>query len=92
MELDFSDEDTDVLLDQTERDQSLEKAPQAETGEKDAVEQKELKKALKSGVEFLSQLVKMSTGKTIDLKGKNIELDTKTGEITLKFKIRQVTP
>ncbi len=92
MELDFSDEETDVLLDQTERDQSLEKTPQAETGEKDAVDQKELKKALKSGVEFLSQLVKMSTGNTIDLKGKNIELDTKTGEITLKFKIRQVTP
>jgi superfamily II DNA/RNA helicase len=87
MELDFSDEETDVLLAQTEENQSLEKAPQVGIEEKESIDQKELKKALKSGVEFLSQLVKMSTGNTIDLKGKNIELDTKTGEITLKFKV-----
>jgi hypothetical protein len=87
MQLDFSDESTDLLLPSENIDQSALNPAKKPAKEKETLDQKELKKALKSGVEFLSQLVKMSTGKSIDLKGKNIELDTKTGEITLKFKI-----
>jgi hypothetical protein len=92
MKLDFSDEESDELIDPKVENQSTRKASRKKLDEKEAVDQKELKKALKSGVEFLSQLVKMSTGKSIELKGKNIDLNPKTGEITLKFKVNQVTP
>jgi superfamily II DNA/RNA helicase len=90
-ELDFSDEDTDALLFQEEENfvsgQIVANDIREPLHAKETVDQKELKKALKSGVEFLSQLVKMSTGKSIDLKGKKIDMDIESGEITLKFKI-----
>ncbi len=90
MELDFSDEDNDHVLIKDKRsfsDELDETHAQNTIRAKETLDQKELKKALKSGVDFLTQLVKMSTGKSIGLKGKNIDMDKETGEIVLRFKI-----
>jgi hypothetical protein len=80
MELDFSDEESDPLL--VQDDENTAPAQAQET-----IDQKELKNALKSGVDFLTQLVKISTGKSIGLKANNIDVDKEAGEIVLRFKI-----
>ncbi len=90
MELDFSNEDNDHVHIKNKQSASgeLDETHSQYAGKaKETLDQKELKKALKSGVEFLTQLVNMSTGKSIGFKGKNIDINKKTGEIVLRFKI-----
>jgi hypothetical protein len=48
---------------------------------------KEYEAVLNSGLEFLSGLMKMSTGKDTGLEGKSVEINEETGEIVMKFKL-----
>lgn len=42
---------------------------------------------MNSGMQFLSGLFKMSTGKELDAANQKIEIDKETGEIVMRFKI-----
>jgi SNF2 family DNA or RNA helicase len=61
----------------------------SETVEETPVSQKteEVEKVLNSGMEFLSGIFKMATGKDIGMDDKKIEVNKETGEVTMKFKI-----
>lgn len=47
----------------------------------------ELEKVMSTGMEFLSGLFKMSTGKDLASKGSKIEVDRETGEVVMRFKM-----
>jgi len=48
---------------------------------------KELEQVMNSGMQFLSGLFKMSTGKDAGFENQKIEINEKTGEVTMKFKL-----
>jgi SNF2 family DNA or RNA helicase len=48
---------------------------------------KELEEVMNNGMQFLAGLFKMSTGKDMGIEEQKIEVDTKTGEVTMKFKL-----
>ncbi len=47
----------------------------------------ELEQVMNHGMQFLSGMFKMSTGKDMDLENQTIELNKETGEVTMKFKL-----
>lgn len=47
----------------------------------------ELEKVMNSGLEFLSGLFKMSTGKDLGMENQKIEINNETGEVVMKFKL-----
>jgi len=42
---------------------------------------------MNNGIQFLSGLFKMSTGKDLGINGQSIEINKETGEVTMKFKL-----
>jgi SNF2 family DNA or RNA helicase len=51
----------------------------------------ELEQVMNSGLQFLSGLFKMSTGKDIGMENQKIEINKETGEVTMKFKLPILT-
>jgi SNF2 family DNA or RNA helicase len=47
----------------------------------------ELENVMNNGMQFLSGLFKMATGKEMGLEGRKIEVNRETGEVTMKFKL-----
>ncbi|MCA1759403.1 MAG: SWF/SNF helicase family protein, partial [Bacteroidales bacterium] len=47
----------------------------------------EFEKVMNNGMQFLSGLFKMATGKDIGMENQKIEVNKETGEVTLKFKL-----
>ncbi len=47
----------------------------------------ELEQVMNSGMQFLSALFKMSTGKEMGIEDQKISIDKETGEVTMKFKL-----
>jgi superfamily II DNA/RNA helicase len=47
-----------------------------------------LEQVLQSGMQFLAGLFKMSTGTDLNLKEQKIELDPRTGEVVMRFKVK----
>jgi len=90
MSLNFtSDEETEDATDSfLDTDEKIDKLN--ETSQKDElgrIDNREIEGILKSGVDFLSQLLRISTGKQINLREDKLSFDPDTGEIILKFKI-----
>ena len=52
-----------------------------------AVQSEELEKVMNNGIQFLSGLFKMSTGKDMGFENQKIEINKETGEVTMKFKL-----
>lgn len=52
-----------------------------------SVQSKQMEDVMNNGLDFLSGLFKMATGKDVGLEGKKMEIDEKTGEVTIKFKL-----
>lgn len=46
-----------------------------------------LETVLNNGMDFLSGLLQMATGKSIGLEGKTVEVDQATGEVVMRFKL-----
>jgi len=67
--------------------QKTEPAPTAQTTEIGRIDNREMEEVLKSGANFLSQLLKISTGQVIKLEEDKLSFDPESGEITLKFKV-----
>jgi superfamily II DNA/RNA helicase len=47
----------------------------------------DLEKVMNNGMQFLSGLFKMATGKEMGMEGQKIEVNKETGEVTMKFKL-----
>ena len=47
----------------------------------------ELEQVMTSGMQFLSGLFKMSTGKDVGLENQQIKINKETGEVTMTFKL-----
>ncbi len=86
MVLDFSDDDPGGPIPKKQTNQLIPETTQGQKQTQNKVRKKELQMALKSGVDFFSQLINISTGKSVDLKGKDINVDMDSGEIVIKFK------
>ncbi|MCK5703934.1 MAG: DEAD/DEAH box helicase, partial [Cyclobacteriaceae bacterium] len=70
-------------------DEKIEEAPKdiASPEEKPMDKTEEMAQVMNSGMQFLSGLFKMSTGKDIGMEGQKIEINKETGEVTMKFKL-----
>ncbi|MDQ3190440.1 MAG: DEAD/DEAH box helicase, partial [Bacteroidota bacterium] len=55
--------------------------------ESNAVKFAQMEEVMNKGMGFLSGLYKMSTGKDLGTENQKIEIDHKTGEVTMKFKL-----
>jgi hypothetical protein len=51
----------------------------------------ELEQVLNNGMQFLSGLFKVATGMDFNLKDQKIEIDPATGEVLMRFKVKQGT-
>ncbi len=52
-----------------------------------AVQVEELEKVMNNGLQFLSGLFKMTTGKEMGMENQKIEVNRETGEVTMRFKL-----
>ncbi|MDP2721230.1 MAG: DEAD/DEAH box helicase [Bacteroidales bacterium] len=77
-ELDFSEESD-------QQEEVSEIAP--EKDQKPAINTEELEAVMNNGMQFLSGLFKMTTGKDMGLETQKIEVNKETGEVTMKFKL-----
>ena len=59
----------------------------ADNGTNRAVQVEELEKVMNNGMQFLSGLFKMTTGKEMGIENQKIEVNKETGEVTMKFKL-----
>lgn len=60
----------------------------------EAIEQEEkiqtMEKVMNHGMEFLSGMFKMATGKDLGFEGRKIEIDKETGEVVMRFKMPEL--
>jgi len=47
----------------------------------------QMETVMNSGIQFLSGLFKMTTGKEMSIENQKVEIDRKTGEVTIRFKL-----
>lgn len=89
MKLNFSDEEEADFIIGAERNADTQKPESTLPTETEIgrIDNREMENVLKSGVHFISQLLKITTGQTINLEEDKLSFDPESGEITLKFKI-----
>ncbi|MCD6543794.1 MAG: DEAD/DEAH box helicase [Flavobacteriaceae bacterium] len=68
-------------------EESSEAKSKKATKEESIKKLEEMKTVMKSGMNFLAGMYKMSTGNEIGMEDQKIDINTETGEITMKFKI-----
>lgn len=78
-EIDFSDDDA-------EQPEEQKKAPVGE-GTNSVAQAEELEMVMNNGMQFLTGLFKMATGKEMGIEHQTIEVNKETGEVTMKFKL-----
>jgi len=80
-EIDLTDDALDELPVET-------KTPSAQASEpKPATKAEELEQVMNNGMQFLSGLFKMSTGKDMGIENQKIEINKETGEVVMRFKL-----
>lgn len=68
--------------------ETLKEAASDGTLQNEAVSQTEMmEQVLNHGMEFLSGLLRMTTGQNIGLENKKVEIDKETGEVVMRFKL-----
>ncbi len=91
MKLEFGEEEItfDVNDESNDEVQDFIEIKPSEAADIIRIDQREIEDVLKSGVNFLSHLLKISTGRAFNLQEDKLDFNPETGEITLKFKIRK---
>lgn len=79
-EIDFSGDDT-------EKQEELAETSEGNNGSNRNIQAKELETVMNSGMQFLSGLFKMATGKEMGMENQTIEVNKETGEVIMKFKL-----
>lgn len=82
---------TDVVTDENPHDLPLQQEGDLNTSETTQLAQEEkmqtMEKVMNQGMEFLSGMFKMATGKDMGMESQKIEIDKTTGEIVMRFKM-----
>ncbi len=79
-----------LAINETEKSETseLETKPTENITEESPVSKtEELEQVINNGMQFLSGLFKMSTGKDVGFENQKIEVNKETGEVTMKFKL-----
>lgn len=79
-----------LAINETEKSETseLETKPTENITEESPVSKtEELEQVMNNGMQFLSGLFKMSTGKDVGFENQKIEVNKETGEVTMKFKL-----
>ena len=79
-------DEVDFSIDDSDQQEELEGVPDG-NGANHSVQEKELETVMNSGLQFLSGLFKMATGKEMGIENQSIEVNKETGEVTIKFKL-----
>ncbi len=83
-------EESEIALseDNPEPQEEMKSATQVEeNGSGGNGQAEELEKVMNNGMQFLSGLFKMATGKEMGMENQKIEVNKETGEVTMKFKL-----
>lgn len=84
----FAAESPQQPLSTSAQTQSKTSPTNADKGEtQQAVRVQEMETVMNQGLDFLSGLFKMATGKDLGAEGKRIEIDAETGEVVMRFKL-----
>ncbi|MCB0292954.1 MAG: hypothetical protein KDH97_22055, partial [Calditrichaeota bacterium] len=62
-------------------------APGPQSAAAGEIQPEALEATLNQGLQFLSGLMQMATGKTLATEGQSISIDKETGEVVMKFKL-----
>ena len=82
------EEDQQLPIDFSEDEKTEETAQEMSPSQGQTMDKtQELEQVMNSGMQFLTGLFKMSTGKDMDVESQKIEIDKETGEVTMKFKL-----
>ena len=77
----------DLSGDETEHEPQSQENNEEENIKKQESRIEEMEQVMNHGMQFLSGMFKMSTGKDMGLENQTIELNKETGEVTMKFKL-----
>jgi superfamily II DNA/RNA helicase len=83
-------DEIDLSEDTTEPQEEPATAPAESTGgngQGGNASAEDLEQVMNNGMQFLSGLFKMTTGKEMGVEGQKIEVNKETGEVTMKFKL-----
>jgi len=91
-EMDILNEDDELLIEQDIEETHLKDEEQQQTsstpGKGETKSQaKELEQVMNYGMQFLSGMFKMSTGKDMGIENQTIDVNEETGEVIMKFKL-----
>lgn len=79
-------DEIDLSSDDTEQHEELPETA-ANNGSNRSVQAEELETVMNNGMQFLTGLFKMATGKDLGMENQKIEVNKETGEVTMKFKL-----
>ena len=82
-EIDLSDDATEPM----EEPAPVATASSGGNGQGGNASAEDLEKVMNNGMQFLSGLFKMATGKEMGMENQKIEINKETGEVTMKFKL-----
>lgn len=80
-------DEIDFAGEEAEQQEELAKASTSNGNGATSINTEELEKVMNNGLQFLSGLFKMSTGKEMGMTDQKIEVNKETGEVTMKFKL-----
>jgi superfamily II DNA/RNA helicase len=80
-------DEIDFAGDEAEQQEKLAEAAANNGNGAASINTEELEKVMNNGLQFLSGLFKMSTGKEMGMTDQKIEVNKETGEVTMKFKL-----
>lgn len=78
------EETLDTIVDEEPTEQE---PVQVDNGAQSHEELESMQKVMNQGLDFLSGMIKMATGKDSGLEGQRIEVDKETGEVVMRFKL-----
>ncbi len=85
--IDQEDNIPDLSGDKQEKEEELNVEKEAIKKEGSVRKLQEMKEVMQHGMSFLAGMYKMSTGKEIGMDSQNLDINTETGEIIMKFKL-----
>jgi len=75
-----------VFEEMIEEAEDVSLAPEEKLSDEGVRKAQEMEQVMNSGMQFLSGMFQMATGKKVEMESQKIEVDAKTGEVTMKFK------
>ena len=82
------EETVEQQIEETVREKEFSKEEESkQTAQAPKVEAEKMEEVMNNGMQFLSGLFQMATGKSVGIEDQKIEINKETGEVTMKFKL-----